>query len=72
MPRLGDKFKKNHEPPLEISLRREGLTWARRTPAQNHNQPRLRELFNQTTQLHTISRLGESHSPKRDEPSPKP
>jgi len=60
-----------HKPSLAISLRREGLPWARRTPAQNNNQPRLRELFNQNTQLHTISRLGESHSPKRDEHSPK-
>ena len=71
MPRLGDKFNKNHEPPLEILLRREGLAWARRTPAQNHNQPRLCELFNQTTQMHTNSRLGETYSPKRDDLSPK-
>jgi len=61
-----------HKPSLAISLRREGLAWARRTPTQNNNQPRLRELFNQNTQLHMNSRLGESHSPKRDEPSPKP
>ncbi|QCE03793.1 hypothetical protein DEO72_LG8g1820 [Vigna unguiculata] len=65
------RVQQNHKPPLEISLRREGLAWARRTVAQNNKQPRLRELFNQTTQLHTNSRLGEAYSPKRDDLSPK-
>jgi len=61
----------NHRPSLATSLKRGsrlGETYSR----SKHNHPRLRELFNQNTQLHTISRLGESHSPKWDEPSPKP
>ncbi|QCE03980.1 hypothetical protein DEO72_LG8g2012 [Vigna unguiculata] len=62
----------NHRPSLTILLKREGLAWARRSSAQNNNQPCLREMFNQTTQWNTNSRLGKSHSPKRDKPSPKP
>ncbi|QCE04060.1 Alpha/Beta hydrolase fold [Vigna unguiculata] len=38
-------------PSLAILLRREGLAWARCTPAQNNNHPCLRELFNQTHNL---------------------
>jgi len=69
MPRLGGEFKHNPSS-IEFSPRRGSLAWARYSFTQ-YRASRLSEMLKHNLPTLTGSRLGEAHSPKLDDLSPK-